>query len=127
MILHNHLMLNGNIKFPPKDEKKIKQWLENLVSKIEMKKVAGPIASYVESDGNVGMTAGVLIETSHIAMHVWDELDPPRLQFDLYTCSSLPFQTVISELIWEFGLIYYEYMVMNRENGFKIVLAEKVS
>ena len=127
MILHNHLMLNGDIKHPPTDEKRIKEWLENLVSKIDMKKVAGPISSYVESDGNRGMTAGVLIETSHIAMHVWDELKPARIQFDLYTCSSLPFKTVIDELNKEFGLLSYEYMVMNRENGFKLVLAEKVS
>lgn len=127
MALHNHLILNARIKRPPQSEEKIKKWLESLVTAIGMKKVAGPIASYVTSEGNVGMTAGVLIETSHIAMHVWDEETPPKMQFDLYTCSTLPLITIFEMIDNEFEIVSAEYLVMNRDSGYNIVLSEKLN
>ena len=126
MALHNHLILNARIKRPLQSEEKIKKWLESLVTAIGMKKVAGPIASYVTSEGNVGMTAGVLIETSHIAMHVWDEETPPKMQFDLYTCSTLPLITIFEMIDNEFEIVSAEYLVMNRDSGYNIVLSEKI-
>lgn len=126
MPLHNHLLLNGLIADPPgpEDEQNIKDWLEVLVREIDMKKVAGPISCYVKSEGNVGMTAGVLIETSHIAMHIWNEPNPARIQFDLYTCSTLPLQTVLRKLDHSFGLVNYEYQVIERGRGFRVVVSD---
>ena len=51
-------------------------FLTNLVNQIDMKIIRGPFASYVDKDGNKGLTAIVMIETSHIAFHIWDEVDP---------------------------------------------------
>ena len=128
MPLHNHLLLNGVILDPPgpEDEQNIRDWLEVLVKEIGMKKVAGPISCFVNSEGNVGMTAGVLIETSHIAMHIWNEATPAKIQFDLYTCSTLPLQTVLRKLDDTFGLIHYEYQVLERNDGFNVVLSERI-
>lgn len=124
--LHNHLLLNGYIANPPtdRDEDKVGKWLESLVKKIGMKKVAGPVSCYVKADGNAGMTAAVLIETSHIAMHIWDEVSPAKIQFDLYTCSTLPLRTVIDEINNAYGLVSCEYQVIERESGFRVVIAE---
>ena len=126
MALHNHLLLNGYISDPPgpDDESRIKKWLDDLVVEIGMKRVAGPIASYVHAEGNAGMTAGVLIETSHIAMHIWDEDNPARIQFDLYTCSTLPLQSVLKALNEEFGLLHAEFQVIEREHGFRVVVSD---
>lgn len=121
MPLHNHLLLNGYMTNPPMDKEKVMSWLEELVAEIGMKVAAGPISAYVTKEGNRGMTVGCLIETSHIAMHVWDEANPAFVQFDLYTCSTLPTDAVIRNLVTNWGLHNYVHMVIERSDGFDIV------
>lgn len=124
MPLHNHLLLNGYMNKPPMDKEAVMKWLEDLVAEIGMKVAAGPIASYVTKEGNRGMTVGCLIETSHIAMHVWDETNPSFVQFDLYTCSTLPVDGVIRNLVDNFGLHNYVHMVLERSEGFNVVSSD---
>lgn len=124
MALHNHLLLNGSSTKPPQDEALAIEWLRQLVESIGMKIIQGPYASYVTKEGNRGLTAIVMIETSHIALHVWDETDPAFIQFDLYTCSTLPIKKVIDNLVEIFGLTNYRYKVLERSEGFKTVVEE---
>lgn len=124
MALHNHLLLNGSSTRPPQDEALAIEWLRQLVESIGMKIIQGPYASYVTKEGNRGLTAIVMIETSHIALHVWDETDPAFIQFDLYTCSTLPIKKVIDNLVEIFGLTNYRYKVLERSEGFKTVVEE---
>jgi len=37
--------------------------------------------------GNQGLTSVTIIETSHIAVHVWDEVSPALMQMDVYSCA----------------------------------------
>lgn len=127
MALHNHLLVNGYALIPPTDEGKTIEWMKNLVQSIDMKIIQGPFASYVTKEGNRGLTAIVMIETSHIAMHVWDEEDPAFVQFDLYTCSTLPVEKVLKDLEDTFGLHNYQSMVLERSQGFKVVERENWS
>lgn len=124
MALHNHLLVNGYSLIPPTDEGKTIEWMKNLVQSIDMKIIQGPFASYVSKEGNRGLTAIVMIETSHIAMHVWDEEDPAFVQFDLYTCSTLPVEKVLKDLEDTFGLHNYQSMVLERSQGFKVIERE---
>ncbi len=121
MALHNQLLINGYSDTPPTDEAFIKQWMQDLVEQIDMKIIQGPYTAYVTKEGNRGLTAVVMIETSHIALHVWDEDNPGMIQFDLYTCSTLPVKDVIDNLKTNLGLKDYEYMVIERQNGFNIL------
>ena len=123
--LHNQLLLNGYTNTPPKDEKLIIEWMTQLVSDIDMKIIQGPYASYVTKEGNRGLTAVVMIETSHIALHVWDEDEPGRIQFDLYTCSDLPLEKVVKNLEDNLGLINYDYLVIERNEGFVLANGTK--
>jgi S-adenosylmethionine/arginine decarboxylase-like enzyme len=127
MALHNHLLVNGYSLIPPTDEGKTIEWMKNLVESINMKIIQGPFASYVSKEGNRGLTAIVMIETSHIAMHVWDEEDPAFVQFDLYTCSTLPVEKVLKDLEDTFGLHNYQSMVLERSSGFKVIERENWS
>ena len=126
MALHNHLLHKGAASKPPKDEATTSEWMRKLVESIDMKVIQGPFASYVTKEGNRGLTAVVMIETSHIALHVWDETDPAFIQFDLYTCSTLPIKKVIDNLVEVFGLTNYRYKVLERSEGFKTVVEEEV-
>jgi S-adenosylmethionine/arginine decarboxylase-like enzyme len=119
--LHNHILLNGPVKNPPRDTEEAIEWLRQLVSDIDMKVIQGPYASYVEVPGNKGLTAAVMIETSHIAFHVWDEEDPALLQFDLYTCSTLPIPIVIESIDKWMQFVDYKYIVYERATGFNVI------
>lgn len=120
MALHNQLLLNGHITRPILDEQEAIDWMARLVDKIDMKIIQGPYASYVTKEGNKGITCTVMIETSHIAIHIWDEEDPALMQFDLYTCSTLPVELVLEDLKETFGMIDYQYMVLERSSGFTL-------
>jgi S-adenosylmethionine/arginine decarboxylase-like enzyme len=124
MPLHNQIILNGYVNNPIRDADDAVSWLEQLVEKIGMKIVQGPYASYVEAPGNRGVTGAVIIETSHIAFHIWDEEEPALLQFDLYTCSTLDVELVIKELKEKMDLQTYQFMVLERGNGFKVTATQ---
>jgi len=103
-----------------KEESDAIAFLQDLVDKIDMKIIKGPFAAYVDKDGNKGLTAIVMIETSHIAFHIWDEVDPGLIQFDLYTCGQLELDRVISLFKETFDVVNMDYVLFDREHGFKI-------
>lgn len=118
MLFHKHILVNAKVKDPMRNEQEAIDFLTNLVNRIDMKIIKGPFASYVDKDGNKGLTAIVMIETSHIAFHIWDEEDPGTLQFDLYTCGSLNKDEVITALKEGFNIVSMDYRLYDREVGF---------
>ncbi len=112
----NHLqqIIIGQVTKPPTDVEVVKQFMRDLVESIGMKRLIEPQAIYVEAVGNRGMTSCVLIETSHIAWHVWDEETPGLLQFDLYTCGELVPDQVLDIVKDFFGLSNYSVKVFDR-------------
>ena len=92
---HKHLLIRAEVNEPITSEKECKKWLRNLIKVIEMKIIKGPYASYVSKEGNRGVTGVVMIETSHAAIHVWDEVTPALVQFDVYSCANFSTHEVI--------------------------------
>ncbi len=121
MLQHKHILINARVKNPLKTPEDGVGFLTRLVYAIQMKIIKGPFASYVEAEGNRGLTAVVMIETSHIAFHIWDEKDPSVLQFDLYTCGELDKDLVMSCLNERFEIVSMDYALYDREVGFKLI------
>jgi len=61
MPLHNHLLVNGYTNTPFDHEGLTIKWMKEIVESVDMKVIQGPFASYVEKEGNRGMTAAVMI------------------------------------------------------------------
>jgi S-adenosylmethionine/arginine decarboxylase-like enzyme len=120
MLYHKHLLVNAKVKNPINTEEQGIEFLKDLVNQIDMKIIKGPFASYVDKDGNKGLTAIVMIETSHIAFHIWDEVDPGLIQFDLYTCGQLDLDKVMSIFKNTFDVQSLDYVLFDREHGFKV-------
>ena len=99
MPAHKHLIIRAEVNSPITSEKEIKKWLRNVVNKIDMKIIKGPYASYVTKEGNRGVTGVVMIETSHIAIHVWDDVDPALVQCDVYSCAEFSSNEVLAEFV----------------------------
>jgi len=115
---HKHLIIRAEVKRPPKTEKEIKQWLRKIVKKIDMNIIKGPYASYVSKEGNRGVTGVVMIETSHIAIHVWDEIDPALIQCDVYSCANFSSNEVLAEFI-EMEVTKIDHIMLDRANEIK--------
>ncbi len=94
--IHKHLIIRAEVNSPPTSEKELKKWLRSVVKKIDMKILQGPFASYVTKEGNRGVTGMVMIETSHIAIHVWDEYEPALVQCDVYSCANFSSSEVLA-------------------------------
>ena len=80
-----------------------------------MKLLAGPYTTYVNEKGNKGMTSVAIIETSHIALHIWDEVSPGLMQLDVYSCANFNPQDVFDEVNKLFQTKKIEYKFLDRE------------
>jgi S-adenosylmethionine/arginine decarboxylase-like enzyme len=119
---HKHLIVRAEIKRPPlaEDCDAVCAWMSALIKNIGMKELAAPRARYCAVEGNRGMTADAIIETSHFVIHSWDECDPAILQLDLYTCSDLDVEQVIQELQF-FDPSKVEWKFLDRENDLRLL------
>lgn len=120
MLVHKHMIVRAEVKKPLTCVKKAEEWMKSLVEKINMKIVSGPHIAYVDKPGNRGLTGIVIIETSHCAIHVWDEANPSLVQLDVYTCSHLEIDTVLNHFA-EFEPVNLEYKFLDRENGLVVI------
>jgi S-adenosylmethionine/arginine decarboxylase-like enzyme len=118
---HKHILINARVNNSLESTEDAVSFLKDLVERVGMKILMGPHATYVDALGNRGVTAIVGIETSHIAFHVWDEVTPARLQFDLYTCGSLDKEVVIEAVKERFEVVSADYRIYDREHGFVLL------
>ncbi len=66
-LVHKHIILRIEDNKPP-EENELKAWMIELVDKIGMKIIAGPISANIDyMHGNNGPNCVVIIETSHFA------------------------------------------------------------
>lgn len=117
MLQHKHLLVRAEIANSITNTEQISQWMSTLVETIQMKILHGPVSVYCNTAGNRGITAFAIIETSHIALHTWDETAPATLQLDVYTCAALEVDDVVKALS-VFQPITLDYKFLDREQGF---------
>lgn len=117
---HHHLLITAKVNNPPgvDDQEYAQQWLREMIDAIGMKLLRGPISAYVDVAGNKGLTLAAIIETSHIAMHIWDETLPARIELDVYSCATLD-PKIVFEYLALFDPVEYEWKFIDREHGLK--------
>ena len=115
--IHKHLIIRAEVSNPPgeNDVEKTKQWMIDLIKTIDMKLLSGPHCEYVKVEGNAGITVVSIIETSHIALHIWDETNPGLMQLDVYSCADFSPQDVFDEVEKMFDTKKIEYKFLDRE------------
>ena len=117
LLVHQHLIVRAEAARPPMDEEQLTEWMKDFISFIDMKVFMGPYVKYCQMEGNRGITAVAIIETSHIAMHVWDEPSPALMQFDVYSCGKFDVEKICSKIKSDFNIEKIEYKFLNRETG----------
>lgn len=117
---HQHLLIKCNVISPPKDVNTLNLWFTDLVESVNMKVVAGPTSVYVYDEGNEGLTGTVTLATSHSSIHIWDALESPLVQFDIYSCKKFDIHKVMNRFK-EWGLTYIEWIVIDRNEKLNII------
>ena len=119
ILVHKHLLIKAEVSEPIINTRKATFFLEKLISRINMKVMFGPVARYCNMKGNKGVTAFAIIETSHVVMHIWDEVKPALVQLDVYSCSEMDPNQIINLIKDELKTVNIEYKFLDRENNFK--------
>ena len=100
--------------------------MKELIASLNMKVFIGPYAKYCDMQGNKGLTVMAVIETSHIVMHVWDEVNPALMQFDVYSCGELDVENICNKIKEDFEITKIEYKFLNRETGLQDISRNKI-
>ncbi len=121
MIKHKHLIIRAEVKKPFTNIHKVHDWLCDLVKEINMNitEHGGPHVDYVDKERNCGIAAVVMIETSHIGLHIWDKQDPPLVQMDVYSCDDFNENTVIAFLS-EMEPTHIDHMLIDRKESLEV-------
>ena len=115
--VHKHLIIRAEANKVPTDEKQLTKWLKDFIDYIDMKILMGPYVKYCNVEGNRGITGIAVIETSHIAIHVWDEPNPALMQIDVYSCAEFDVDEIAEKIKSDFDVIKLDYKYLNRETG----------
>jgi S-adenosylmethionine/arginine decarboxylase-like enzyme len=115
---HKHLIVRAEVRRPIVDAAACADWLRRLIADLGMNIMIGPEAVYSDMEGNRGVTGFAVITTSHVAIHIWDEVAPALVQLDVYTCGAHD-PSVILRHIEEMEPVKVEHCYFDRENGLK--------
>ena len=115
--VHKHLIIRAEANRVPTDEEQLTEWLKDFIETINMKILMGPYVKYCKMEGTRGITGIAVIETSHIAIHVWDEPNPALMQIDVYSCAEFDVDQIAEKIKTDFDVIKLDYKYLNRETG----------
>ena len=119
--VHKHLIIRAEANKVPTDEKQLTEWLKDFIDYIHMKILMGPYVKYCNVEGNRGITGIAVIETSHIAIHVWDEPNPALMQIDVYSCAEFDVDEIAEKIKQDFDVVKLDYKYLNRETGLTVL------
>lgn len=116
---HSLFRLHSN----PKDLKDleldvISDTLQYIVERINMNVLMGPFITYCDTVGNLGWTGVVVIETSHLSFHAWEETG--LIQADLYSCADFDPEIVAEILATLFNSYSAEIFTVDRNEGLAV-------
>ena len=117
LLVHKHLIIRAEALNPPTDTIYLTNWFKEFIESINMKIMLGPYVAYCNNEGNRGITGVAVIETSHIAIHVWDEPVPALVQFDVYSCADFDPYKIAEKIKQDFDVVKIDYKFLNRETG----------
>ena len=123
--VHKHLIIRAEANKVPTDEEILIHWLKEFIDFIGMKILMGPYVKYCKMEGNRGITGIAVIETSHIAIHIWDEPVPALIQMDVYSCADFDPYKIANKIKEVFAVVKIDYKYLNRETGLKPIRLKK--
>ena len=116
MIKHHHFIGRFEVTTPPLEAEieYLRSWMAALIKGQGMNVLSGPHVAHVDTPGNRGLTGVAIIETSHVAIHIWDETSPALVQLEFYSCGTLD-KDAILKAVKPWGVVRNSFLVLDRE------------
>ena len=112
---HKHIIVRAYVANPPREADSLADWCKSVISLVGMKVIGGPIVVYSDMEGNKGHTAVAVLDFSHLSIHVWDEINPALIEFDLFSCKDFDIEIVLQKLK-EFELLSCSSLTVDRND-----------
>ena len=122
LLKHNHYILRATVENTQQlaDIDKTKIFLESVVAELDMQILIPAQVAYCDIENNRGITGLIGLTTSHIALHLWDEVSPAIIQLDVYTCSALDIAKLQDYISTWFNILEQDFLLIDREKSLKI-------
>lgn len=115
--VHKHIVLTAAVNSPPKTEAEVISWLSDMVKAVDMNILDGPYASTSDVVNNEGITGVVIIDTSHIALHLWNNVTPAIIELDIFSCKDYDVSIPI-DFLNKFDINAINFRCIDRTNAF---------
>jgi S-adenosylmethionine/arginine decarboxylase-like enzyme len=133
VLKHEQMVIDALVDNGIVDAKTIRELMVELISRIGMELLTpdgtvpwtNPNAAYCFIPGNRGVTCSAIIQTSHIAMHVWDECQPAKFHLDVYSCSKLDPDAVFAWMADHFAPVSAQGYFIDRDND-KVTIKNEI-
>lgn len=97
-VVHEHLLVRAWVEEPIVDLQEALYWVYDLVHIMGMKVLAPATGAYCPREDLRGVTVVVPIETSHVAIHIWDECRPALVELDVFSCKEVDPAAIMAHL-----------------------------
>jgi S-adenosylmethionine/arginine decarboxylase-like enzyme len=114
---HLHVVISATVRNPPRTVAAMDAWLLETVAAVNMKVLMGPFSTRCETAGNVGVTGIVVIETSHLSCHCWEEASEPFMNVDLYSCATFKPDDVVQTIRKHFDASAVTVLFIDRNDN----------
>ena len=98
VLVHEHLLVRALVERPIDSYREACGWVGELVCLLGMRLLAPATGAYCDVPGNRGVTVLAPIETSHVALHIWDEQSPALVELDVFSCREVDPEIVMAHL-----------------------------
>jgi S-adenosylmethionine/arginine decarboxylase-like enzyme len=95
---HKHFIASVTFYETIITETRVKIWLEELAEVIGMEILHPAVVVSCYDEGNEGITGFLLLSTSHISIHIWDQAKKPYAQIDVYSCKEFDLNLILDEI-----------------------------
>jgi S-adenosylmethionine/arginine decarboxylase-like enzyme len=117
---HNHLMINAETAFPITNKRQLRKFLKGTAEVIGVHRLGGTRVRYSRRAGARGLIGSLMLDTSHISIHIFDEPVPAHIRIDVYTSGSLDVELTILKIVNDLKIDDIQWLHYNRTSGFNL-------
>jgi S-adenosylmethionine/arginine decarboxylase-like enzyme len=113
-------MINAETAFPVTNKRQLRRFLKDVAETIGVHRLGGTRVRYSRRAGARGLIGSLMLDTSHISIHIFDEPVPAHMRIDVYTSGSLDVELTILKIVNDLKIDDIQWLHYNRTSGFNL-------
>jgi S-adenosylmethionine/arginine decarboxylase-like enzyme len=113
-------MINADTASPITNKRHLRRFLTDVAETIGVHRLGGTRVRYSRRAGARGLIGSLMLDTSHISVHIFDEPVPAHIRIDVYTSGSLDVELTILKIVNDLKIDDIQWLHYNRTSGFNL-------